>query len=122
MQMPLQITMRDITMTPSIEQAIKEKVSKLERFYDRIMGCHVLIEAPHKHSNKGNTFNIRIRMTVPGGELVVKREPREDFYVALRDTFTAARRQLQAFARRRRGEVKHHEAERRIPVEDELEG
>jgi cold shock CspA family protein len=54
-------------------------------------------------------YNVRIDMTVPGAELVIKREPNEDLDVAIRDAFDAARRQLEDFARRHRGAVKHHE-------------
>lgn len=111
MQLPLQITSRDISLTPAIERAIRNKVEKLESFYDRIMGCRVLVESPHRHHNKGILFNVRVRLTVPGGELIVKREPHEDLYVAIRDTFTAARRQLQSFAKKQRGDVKTHETE-----------
>ncbi|OGT19535.1 MAG: ribosomal subunit interface protein [Gammaproteobacteria bacterium RBG_16_57_12] len=112
MQLPLQITTRDIELTPAIENAIRSRISKLETFYDRIMGCRVMIEAPHRHHHKGVLFNVRIRLTVPGGELTVGREPHEDLYVAIRDACNAARRQLQEFSRRQRGDVKHHEESR----------
>ncbi len=42
-------------------------------------------------------------------EIVVKREPNADLYVAIRDSFDAARRQLQSFSGRQRGEVKIHQ-------------
>ena len=48
-------------------------------------------------------------MTVPGGELMVKRELNKDLYVAVRDAFQAARRRLEDFARQQRFDVKHHE-------------
>ena len=51
-----------------------------------------------------------IDMTVPGTELVVKRESHEDIYVAIRDAFDAARRQLEDYARHQRGDVKTHES------------
>lgn len=108
MQLPLQITARDIALTDAIESAIREKAAKLETFFDRIMSCRVLVETPHRHQHKGLLYHVRIDMTVPGAELVVKREPHEDLYVAIRDAFDAARRQLQDHSRRLRGEVKQH--------------
>jgi cold shock CspA family protein len=48
-------------------------------------------------------------MTLPGSEIVVKREPHEDLYVSIRDSFNATRRKLEDFARRQRGDVKKHE-------------
>lgn len=109
MQLPLQITARDFELTDAIDTLIREKAGKLETFYDRIMGCRVMLETPHRHQHKGHLYNVRIDMTVPGAELVVKREPHEDLYVAIRDAFDAARRQLQDITDRQRGDVKYHE-------------
>lgn len=110
-------------MPPSeaIEAHIREKAAKLDLFYDRITRCRVVVEAPHRHHHKGKLFNVRIDMTVPGGELVVNRDPskraaHEDVYVAIRDAFDAARRKLQDFARRQRGDTKTHDAARRAHV------
>jgi len=118
MQIPLQITARDISMTPTIEQRVREKVNKLENFYARILGCRVLIESPHRSNHKGNLYNVRIRLTVPGGELVVKREPSENLYVAMRDTFEAARRQLEAHAGRKRSNLKQEHPKETTEKED----
>ena len=94
---------------------MREKAAKLERFYERIMGCRVVLEAVTRRHHQGNLYRVRIDLTVPGRELVVSREPgkdhaHEDVYVAIRDAFDAMRRQLEDYARKRRGEVKHHEA------------
>ena len=103
MKLPLQITARNIELTEAIEAAVREKALKLERFYDGIMSCRVVVEAPHRHHNKGVMYNACIDITVPGSEVVVKREPHEDLYVAIRDAFDAARRQLQNISQKRRG-------------------
>lgn len=110
MKLPLQITTRNVSLSEAAAGTIREKAAKLETFYDSIMGCRVLVEAPHRHKHQGVAYNVRLDITVPGGEIVVKREPNEDLYVAIRDSFDAARRQLQSFARRQRGQVKAHEA------------
>lgn len=114
MQLPLQVTYRDLAPSPAVTARIREKAGKLERFYDRITACRVVIEAPHAHRHKGRIYHVRIDLTVPEGELVVSREHHDradhtDLYVALRDAFDAAGRQLKAYARRRRGGVKAHE-------------
>ena len=104
-------------MPPSeaIEAHIREKAAKLDVFSDRIMSCRVVVEAPHRRHHKGKLYHVRIDMTVPGGELVVNREPskraaHKDVYVAIRDAFGGARRKLQDYVRRQRGQVKLHEA------------
>jgi hypothetical protein len=43
---------------------------------------------------------------VPGREIVVNHEHDEDIYVALRDAFNAAKRQLEDYAQIRRGETR----------------
>ncbi len=124
-------------MSPSeaIEGQIRESAEKLELFYDQIMGCRVLVETPHQHHRKGKRYHVRIDVTVPGSEIVIKRAPRlvtdrekapgdveeadshelskyavhDDIRLAIRDAFDAARRRLQDYARRRRGDVKVRE-------------
>ena len=116
MKDPLQITARNFDLTEAIEDAVREKAEKLDVFYDQIIRCSVMLEAPHRHHRKGTLYNVRIYITVPGGELVVKREPHEDLYVAIGDAFHAARRKIEDYARRRRGKVKHHEETPRATV------
>ena len=112
MQLPVQISSRNLNLSPAAEQNIRDKAAKLEQFYDRIMGCRIMVEAPHRHHNKGVQYRVRIDLTVPEEELVARAED-EDLYVAIRDAFDAMRKQLTAFVERRRGEVKRHEASER---------
>lgn len=115
MQIPLQITFRNIEHSDAIERRIREKTDKLERFSSNITRCRVIIEAPHKHHYKGVIYHIKIDITLPGKEIVVKHHSdehhaHEDVYVAIRDAFNAAQRQLENYARQRRGDVKSHAA------------
>lgn len=109
MEIPLQITTRNLDLTEAIESEIRQKAEKLDKFYDRIMRCRVVVESPHRHHHQGKLYNMNIYITVPGSELIVKREPHEDLYVVIRDSFNAAQHKLEDFARRQRGDVKHHE-------------
>ena len=114
MQLPLQITFRHMETSAAVEERIRTEAVRLERFYDHIIACRVVVEAPHHHHHQGQLFHIRINVTVPGDELTVSREQhdkhaREDAYVAIRDAFNALQRQLEDYARRRRGKIKAHE-------------
>jgi len=115
MQLPLQISFRNMDVSPAIEARIREKAAKLDQFSDRIMSCRVVVECPRRRGHKGKLYHVRIDMTVPGGgEIVVNREApqnhaHEDVYVAIRDAFNAAARQIEDHARKRRGEVKAHD-------------
>ncbi|RJR15390.1 MAG: HPF/RaiA family ribosome-associated protein [Nitrospiraceae bacterium] len=109
MEIPLQITNRSIKLSNALESEIRKRAEKLDKFYSRITRCKVVVESPHRHSHQGKRYNVQIVMTVPGAELVVKRNPHEDLYVAIRDSFNAARRQLEDYSKRQRGDVKQHE-------------
>ncbi|MBW7852121.1 MAG: ribosome-associated translation inhibitor RaiA [Rhodospirillales bacterium] len=119
MQIPLQITFHGVDHSEAVETRIREKVAKLEQLYDRITSCRVVVETHHRNTSnlhkKGEPFHIRIDLTMPGAELVVKRDPKEshvheDIFVALRDAFTSMERQLKEFIARQRGEIKTHAA------------
>lgn len=108
MKLPLQIVMRDMPHSDALETDIRGRADKLDQFYPDIMSCRVTLEMPGKHKQQGRDFNARIDITVPGGEIVVNREHGEDVYVVLRDAFDAARRKLEDYARKQRGDVKTH--------------
>ena len=123
MQIPLQITFRHMETSEALEAKIREKVSSLERFADHITGCRVTVEAPHQHHHKGQLFNVKVDITLPGTEIVADRHPdkhhaHEDVYVALRDAFKATRRQLEDYVRKQRGDVKTHARDSRENIED----
>lgn len=109
MKIDLQITARNFELTDLIREQIREKVEKLDSFYSDIMRCRVVVEVPHHHKHKGILYDIHIYMTAPGGEIVIKREPNQDIYMAIRDAFDAARRKLEDYGRNQRGDVKQHE-------------
>lgn len=112
MQIPLEVTFRNVEPSPAMKASVRRRVSQLEHFYGRLTGCHVTISAPHKHQHTGVQYSVHIRLLAPGKVIVVSHEhhpaAREDAYVALRDAFAAARRRLEDYARRRRGDVKTH--------------
>ena len=119
MQIPLQITIRDIEHSEALETHIRDKAKKLDEFFEHIMSCRVVVELPHKHHQQGKQFNVRIDIGVPGSEIVVNRDHAEDVYVALRDAFDAAKRQVVEYARKIRGDVKKHAPKRTTESEDE---
>jgi ribosomal subunit interface protein len=109
MELPLQITSHDFALTPGIEAEIRERADRLDAYYNHIMRCRVVVEAPVGHHRRGGPFKVRIDLTVPRGELVVNRQADADLLVAIRDAFDAMRRQLEDYVRQHRGDVKVHE-------------
>ena len=118
MEQPLKLSFHGVEPTAAIEDRIRDRFARLERLHDGIVACHVTVEAPHRHHHKGTSFNVRIDLTVPHGEIVVggrdsaHDHAHEDLYVAIRDSFDVARRLLQEHVRKQRGDVKSHAAPR----------
>jgi len=105
MQIPLEISTRQIELTPDLEADLRRRAAKLERFYDRITSCRIAVERPSNHHQEGGPYRVRLDITVPGSELVAKKEG-EDLNAVIRDTFQAAERQVEELADRKRGDVK----------------
>src|SRR4030065_411975 len=110
MQIPIEIPLRDIPHSDAVETRIREKIEKLDRFHERVMSCRGTVESPQQRKHQGKLYSVHIDMKVPGGgELVVNRMENEDIYVAIRDAFNAAARQLEDHVRGQSGEVKSHD-------------
>lgn len=97
---PLDISFIGLDKSPAIEARIAERAAKLEKHFDRITHCRVVVAAPHKHSHKGKSYEIRIDIGLPGtAPLIVTHEAavaqaQEDLKIALRDAFDAVDRRL----------------------------
>lgn len=113
MNVPLEISYRNMAKSESVDRLIHDKVVKLERVCDHISSCRVAVEKA-QHRRAGNPYRIRIDLTVPPGhEVVVTRNPgegraHEGLPTVVRKAFEAARRQLQDLTERQRGQVKTH--------------
>jgi hypothetical protein len=133
MTIPLHITFRNMKHSAEVEDWIRAEAEKLTTFSNRIVGCRVAVEVPHRHHKKGKPLQIRIDLTLPGREIVIKRgstgihvspvkgitstpggarpnRPYSDLELVIHDAFKSAGRRVQDFARRRRGEIKKHQA------------
>jgi ribosome-associated translation inhibitor RaiA/cold shock CspA family protein len=118
MQMPLEIAFHNMQPSDAVEAEIRKRTEKLDKMYDRLVGCRVSVEGLHKQHRTGNIYEVHIELMVPGQNLVVSREPHKakeryanpDVYASLREAFKAAERQLKDYKERQRGEVKPHDA------------
>lgn len=114
MKLPLQITFRNMEPSEALEANIQKKANKLDQVCNQIMRCRVVIDEHHQHHHQGNLFHVSIDLTVPDKEIVVNRDPaqhhaHEDAYVAVRDAFNAAHRQLEKYNQQHQQHVKRHE-------------
>jgi cold shock CspA family protein/ribosome-associated translation inhibitor RaiA len=122
MEIPPEITFRDVDKTDADEQLILEKNAKLDEIYDGIVSCRVAVEKMQEHQRSGSPYRIRIALRVPPGhELVVRRESgegkmHERLETVVTDAFDAVRRQLIKLKDKQQGDVKSH------PKQEQLVG
>ena len=121
----IQTSFRHMPAAPAITARIAAEAAKLQRYFDGITHCHVVVVAPHRHLRTGRRYALHIELGVPRERLVIAHEPaprpgrdaaarptksdevdaaHKDIQVAVRDAFAAARRQLKDYVRRLRGE------------------
>jgi cold shock CspA family protein len=99
MQIPLDITARNATLMQKDEALIRRKAAALDKFYDRLTGCRVVVEGPGGHHQTGGPYRVRVNLMVPTGEISVDRQVNEELTAAIHAAFDAARRRLQDHAR-----------------------
>ena len=105
MELPLQITFRDLDHSDDIESYVRTRAEKLETVGSRIVKCHVNIEPPHRHKQHGRHYRVRLDLAIPGRELVIDRCPdesrdTEDVYAAIDHAFDHAVRRLREGAKK----------------------
>src|SRR5436305_10326003 len=106
MQVPLEISTRWIDLSPPLEAELRKRADRLERHSGRITSCRIAVERPTgNHHQEGGPYRVRVDVTVPGSELVADKSD-EEIYAAIRGAFDAAERQVEAWAAKRRGDVK----------------
>jgi hypothetical protein len=106
MRPPITLTFRHIDHSGALEDRARKLGSRLGRFSEGIMQCHITLEGPGNRSDIEAHFLVKIDLTVPGAQihadsLHVDGSAHKDIYLALRDAFNNAKRQLQDLHRDR---------------------
>jgi cold shock CspA family protein len=120
---PFEIAYEDVQPTPATERHVLRGVARLERVSPDLMSAHVTLAAHNRRHVTGNLYDVGIRLTRPGPDVVISRTPPqhsedEDLVLAIGEAFEAARRKLVELRQIERGEVKSHEEMPRGEVTD----
>jgi ribosome-associated translation inhibitor RaiA len=99
-QLPMTLTFRHTDRCGALEARARELGQRLQRYGERITQCHLTIEGSHRSHNRGVSYAVQIDLDVPGAQihadsLQIDGTGHQDVYVALRDAFNNAKRQLQ---------------------------
>lgn len=100
MRPDITLTFRHIERSGALEDRARTLGARLERFSERISRCHMTLEGPGNGHDSGPGYLVKIDLTVPGAQihadsLHVDGAGHKDIYLALRDAFNSAKRQLQ---------------------------
>jgi ribosome-associated translation inhibitor RaiA len=103
---PITLSFRHIDHSGALEDRARKLGSRLERFSERITQCHMTLEGPGNRSDRRAPYLVKIDLIVPGAQihadsLHVDGAGHKDIYLALRDAFNNAKRQLQDLHRDR---------------------
>ncbi len=104
MRPPITLSFRHLDRSGALEDRARKLGSRLERFSERITQCHITLEGPDTRSDTQAPYIVKIHLIVPGAQihadsLHVDGAGHKDIYLALRDAFNNARRQLQEIQR-----------------------
>lgn len=111
MQLPVETSYRGVEKTDEIEQLIRSKAERLDRFCDHIGRCDVVVERPNHAQHSGSSYRVRVDLTVaPGHELVVEEkqaehEMHEPLSKIINDAFKSMERQVKDLVERQRAKV-----------------
>jgi len=100
MPSPLTLTFRHIDHSSALEARARELGQRLQRYGERITHCHVIFAGARGAATSSAPFRVQINLAVPGAQihadsLQFDGTGHKDIYVALRDAFNNAKRQLQ---------------------------
>jgi putative sigma-54 modulation protein len=116
---PLEISFHGLERSEAVEDRIREKFARIEKYFDRITHARVAIEAPKRRTPLPKVFHVKIEIGIPGhNPIVVKYEPegleaQADITTAVRDAFAAAQRQVEHMAARMDKPAKREQSRRR---------
>jgi len=107
-----QIVFHNIDQSDAIIDSVNKRVEKLRRFNSDIIGGRVVLDSPHNNHHKGKVYSVTLELNTPSKPVVVTQEQHdnhahEDLYVAIRDAFNAAERQIKSVDKKHRKEALH---------------
>jgi len=111
-----QIVFHNIDQSDALTECVQKRIDKLRRFSSEIIGGRVVLDSPHNNLHKGKVYSVAIEIQTRGKPVVVTQEQHdnhahEDLYVAIRDAFNAAERQLKSVDKKHRIEAVHRNPE-----------
>ena len=102
-----QVLFHNIDQTDALTEAVQKRISKLERYCDQIITGRVVLDSPHNNHHKGRVYSVTLEIHTSEKEVRVNQDQHdnhahEDLYIAIRDAFNVAERQLKSIDKKHR--------------------
>lgn len=114
MDVPIEISFKDIEKSEALEGLIREKIAKLEQFHSHVVSCRVVVFIPHHRSVEPQPIAISVEVALPGSKMIVakaednRESGRGGNAVLVSTVFDKVLRQIKDENRIMQGEVKAH--------------
>lgn len=104
MLLPVVIEYHNIQSSPAVDALVHARAEKLLHYSSRLQHCHVFLEQPPRHQHHGSSYQVHLKLAVPGATLTVSRDEsgHPDLYAAVRNAFDRAERQVGDWAKKSR--------------------
>jgi len=104
---PLEITYRRQNAVPAVDEFIRERAAKMNRFAEDIIHCRVVIDEFHKEDHKKHRYQVEIILGVQGKPIVGKYDSdegdgEENLYYAVQIAFATVYRELKQTMEKRK--------------------
>lgn len=80
--MQIMITGKGIELTDAIKAYVEDKISGLDKFYDKILSAKVVVGKENNHHQKGDVFIAECKLDVPNKDLFAEKKE-ETLYKAI---------------------------------------
>jgi ribosome-associated translation inhibitor RaiA len=110
MKLPLDLRFIGLKPSEAVESAVHARIGHLESLCPDVTAWRVTVQQQHAPDTQGRPFAVRVEVILPRQEVAFTRVHDEDVYVALRDAFDAARRNMETLVGMRGGDVEHQAA------------
>lgn len=103
----IQVVFHNIDQSEALLDAVNKRIDKLARYCNQIIGGRVVLDSPHNNHHKGKVYSVGLEVHTPQVEVRVNQDQHdnhahEDLYIAIRDAFNAAERQLKSVDKKHR--------------------
>jgi len=111
MDRPLELVFHNTKPSTALKRLVHERVERLEKLHQHIIGCCVTVGLPNHARRSGNIPEVHLELRVPGQSLTVshKHGNSGDALTAIHNAFDAMTIQIKEYKARKTGRAKQHE-------------